>query len=126
MCSGWPRTPGWHESPDERGGGGLSAGRWPGGGWVYRRADGRWTGAHYVLRPDGGRVRQAVYARTQREAVAKLAQLVAKTSAGVPLAVDAWTVESYASHWMSHVVAPRLRPSSVSSYRSTLRLHIVP
>ena len=97
-----------------------------GEGSVYRRADGRWTGAHYVLRPDGGRVRRAVYARTQRDAVAKLAELVAKTSAGVPLAVDAWTVESYASHWMSHVVAPRLRPSSVSSYRSTLRLHIVP
>ncbi len=58
-----------------------------GEGSVYRRADGRWTGAHYVLRPDGGRVRRAVYARTQREAVAKLAQLVAKTAAGVPLAV---------------------------------------
>ena len=97
-----------------------------GEGSVYRRGDGRWTGAHYVLRPDGGRVRRAVYAKTHREAVAKLSQLVAKTAAGVPLAVDSWTMESYASHWMSHVVAPRLRPATISSYRSTLRLHIVP
>jgi len=97
-----------------------------GEGSVYRRADGRWTGAHYVLRPDGGRVRRAVYAKTQRAAVAKLDELVAKTSAGVPLAVESWTVESYASHWMGPVVTPRLRPATVSSYRSTLRLHIVP
>lgn len=97
-----------------------------GEGSVYRRSDGRWTGARYVLRPDGGRVRRAVYAKTQREAVAKLAELVAKTSAGVPLAVESWTVESYASHWMRHVVVPRLRPATESSYRATLRLHIVP
>ena len=56
-----------------------------GEGSVYRRVDGRWTGAHYVLRPDGGRVRRAVYAKTQRAALAKLAELVAKPSAGVPL-----------------------------------------
>ena len=105
---------------------GVMSRRSNGEGSVYRRGDGRWTGAHYVLRPDGGRVRRAVYARTHREAVAKLSQLVAKTAAGVPLAVDSWTVESYASHWMSHVVAPRLRPATISSYRSTLRLHIVP
>lgn len=97
-----------------------------GEGSVYRRSDGRWTGAHYVLRPDGGRVRRAVYAATQREAAAKLAELVAKTSAGVPLAVKAWTVESYAQHWLRDVVEPRLRLATATSYRETMRLHILP
>jgi integrase len=97
-----------------------------GEGTVYRRQDGRWTGAHYVLRPDGGRVRRAVYGKTRKEAADKLAVLITKTGAGVPLAVDAWTVERYAAHWLDQVVAPRLRPATVSSYRETLRLHVVP
>lgn len=97
-----------------------------GEGSIYRRGDGRWAAAHYVLRPDGGRVRRTVYGRTRKEVGDKLAELVAKTGAGIPLATAGWTVERYAQHWIDHVVAPRLRPSTVSSYRETLRLHIVP
>jgi integrase len=58
--------------------------------------------------------------------VAKLAELVAKTSAGVPLAVKAWTVESYAEHWLRDVVEARLRLATITSYRDTMRLHILP
>ena len=76
-----------------------------GEGSVYRRKDGRWVGAHYVLRPDGGRERRPVYGRTRAEASAKLAELVAKTAAGVPLAVKSWTVQAYAEHWLEDVVA---------------------
>lgn len=97
-----------------------------GEGSVYRRADGRWAGAYYVLRPDGGRERLTVYGRTRADASAKLAELVSKTAAGIPLAVKKWTVEAYAQHWLEDVVAGRLRPSTLSSYRGTLRLHIVP
>lgn len=97
-----------------------------GEGSLYKRADGRWTGAHYVLQPDGGRVRRAVYGKTRKEAADRLAELVAKTGAGIPLAVDAWTVERYSSYWLDHVVTPRLRPATLSSYRETLRLHILP
>lgn len=93
---------------------------------MYRRADGRWAGAHYVLRPDGGRERRAVYGKTRAEASAKLANLIAKTDAGVPLAVKAWTVQDYAAHWLADVVAPRSRPSTLASYRDTMRLHVVP
>lgn len=47
-------------------------------------------------------------------------------SPGVPLAMKAWTVADYGDHWLETVVVPRLRPSTVASYRDTLRLHIVP
>ena len=97
-----------------------------GEGSLYRRSDGRWTGAHYVLRPDGGRVRRAVYGKTRKEAADRLAELISKTGAGVAVATDAWTVERYADYWLSQVVAPRLRPATLSSYRETLRLHVVP
>src|SRR5829696_8128650 len=97
-----------------------------GEGSVYRRSDGRWTAAYYVFRPDGGRDRKFVYGKTRAEAAGQLARLVAKTAAGIPLATKTWTVSSYSAHWLEHVVAPRLRPTTVASYRDTLRLHILP
>ena len=97
-----------------------------GEGSVYRRSDGRWTAAHYVLQPNGSRVRRAVYGKTRKEAAHKLADLVAKTSAGVPLAARSWTVAGYAAHWLQDVVRPRLKPATFMSYRETLRLHILP
>jgi integrase len=40
--------------------------------------------------------------------------------------VESWTLERFAEHWLKDVVGPRLRPSTLSSYRETLRLHILP
>lgn len=97
-----------------------------GEGSIYRRADGRWTAAHYVLQSNGGRIRRAVYGKTRKEVADRLSELISKTAAGVPLAVESWTVERYADHWLSDVVAPRLRPATLSSYRETMRLHIAP
>ena len=97
-----------------------------GEGSIYRRADGRWTAAHYVLRPDGTRVRRAVYGKSRKDVADQLSTLITKTRAGLPLAVESWTVERFAVHWLTHVAGPRLRPSTLSSYRATLRLHILP
>jgi integrase len=97
-----------------------------GEGSIYRRADGRWTAACYVLRPDGRRVRRAVYGKTRKDVADQLAVLITKTKAGLPLAVESWTLERFAEHWLKDVVGPRLRPSTLSSYRETLRLHILP
>jgi integrase len=97
-----------------------------GEGSIYRRADGRWTAACYVLRPDGTRVRRSVYGKTRKDVADQLAVLIAKTKAGLPLAVESWSLERFADHWLKHVVGSRLRPSTLSSYRETLRLHIIP
>lgn len=93
-----------------------------GEGSVYRRSDGRWVAAHYVLRPDGGRERRQIYGKTRAEVSARLAEMVARTHAGVPLATKAWTVQDYAEHWLTDIVAPRLRPATLASYRSTVRV----
>ena len=97
-----------------------------GEGTISRRQDGRWTARAYVLRPDGGRVRRQVYGRTRAEVSAKLADMQVATSKGVPLAVEAWTFDGFADHWLEHVATAELRPSTVSSYRALLRLHVRP
>ena len=69
------------------------------------------------LAPNGGRVRRAVYGKTRKEAADKLADLIAKTSAGIPLATESWTVAGYAAHWLEDVARPRLKPATFMSYR---------
>jgi hypothetical protein len=106
-----------------------------GEGSIYRRADGRWTAACYVLRPDGMRVRRAVYGKTRKDVADQLAVLIAKTKAGLPLAVESWTLERFAEHWLTHVVgapsaslntfelsgdAASARPSDAWPYESSL------
>jgi integrase len=97
-----------------------------GEGSIYRRQDGRWTAAGYVLKPDGTRVRKPIYGRTRKDVADKLAKMITQTKAGLPLAVESWTVERYAEHWIRDNVSARLRSSTVSSYRETLRLHVLP
>jgi hypothetical protein len=58
-----------------------------------------------------GRVRRQVYGRTRAEASQKLTVLLSKTAAGSPLAGEAWTVRSYADHWLETVARARLRPA---------------
>jgi hypothetical protein len=67
-----------------------------------------------------------VYGKTRKDVADQLAVLIAKTKAGLPLAVESWTLERFAEHWLKDVVGPRLRPSTLSSYRETLRLHVIP
>jgi hypothetical protein len=62
--------------------------------------------------------------RTRAEVAAKLAEMVAGTNPGIPLATSAWTVQAYSDHWLAEVVAPRLRPATLASYRDTIRLHV--
>jgi len=71
-------------------------------------------------------VRRAVYGKTRKDVADQLAVLITKTKAGLPLAVESWTLERFAEHWLTHVVGPRLHPSTLSSYRETLRLHVLP
>jgi hypothetical protein len=44
-----------------------------------------------------------VYGKTRKEAADKLADLIAKTSAGIPSPSESWTVAGYAAHWLQNV-----------------------
>jgi integrase len=95
-----------------------------GEGSVYLRQDGRWSAACFAR--TAGRVRRQVYGRTRAEASQKLTVLLSKTAAGSPLAEEAWTVRSYADHWLETVARARLRPATWTNYSYAVRVHIGP
>lgn len=97
-----------------------------GKGSVYRRTDGRWVAA--LTLPDGRRVSR--YAKTEKEARAKLASLrreretlIAapsprrRSSAGVP------TVAQFVEQWLESAT---LKPTTEWSYRNSLKAHVLP
>ncbi len=98
-------------------------------GSVYQRAsDGKWVAA--VALPDGRR--RTAYGTTQKEAVAKLRELHRMVAEGIALRPGReMTTAAYLRHWTtetlpSRVTAGRLAPSTLSSYRDQVRLHIAP
>lgn len=97
-----------------------------GEGSVYQRQDGRWTAATYVLRSDGGRERRQVYGATRAAVIAKLQELITKTSQGIPAAGTSWTVETFAAHWLGTIAPGSLRPSTLANYAWIMRKHIAP
>ena len=97
-----------------------------GAGTVYKRKDGRFEGAAYVLAVGGKRVRARVYADTQIEARRKLSQVIEHSRQGIPLADGTQSIAQYMEHWLEVVARPRIRPLTVHSYESLIRLHIIP
>ncbi|QNE45862.1 site-specific integrase [Glaciihabitans sp. INWT7] len=97
-----------------------------GEGSIYQRKDGRWTAATYVLTLDGGRRRRQIYGATRKAVSQQLGELNSKTDRGIPAAVDSWTVETYASHWLEEIAPTALRPSTRANYAWVMRKYIVP
>ncbi len=95
-------------------------------GSVWRRADGRWSGSYFVPQPRGGRVRRYVYGTTRDEVHRKLVDLMAQVARGLPVASTQETVASYLRVWLDDVAAKRVRPNTLTGYRTNVELHIVP
>ncbi len=98
-------------------------------GSVYQRAsDGKWVSA--VALPDGRR--RIRYSETQKQALANLKALHQMVADGLALLPGReMTVAAYLQHWTTEtlparVKAGRLAPSTLSSYRDQVRLHIAP
>jgi integrase len=80
----------------------------------------------YVNEADGRRVRRSVYARTRREAEAKMVELRSKAQADVPMTPAQLTVEAYLNEWLSQVVAQRVRPNTLAAYTAYVDRYLVP
>ncbi len=98
-------------------------------GSIYQCAsDGRWCGS--LKLPNGKR--KVIYGKTQREALTKLRALQRHLDEGwVVSSGPNLTVGAYLKHWAQEGLEARLRagrlaPSTVSSYRDQVRLHLVP
>ncbi len=97
-----------------------------GEGSLWKRADGRWSASYFVPQPGGGLTRRYVYGATRDEANAKLVALMGEVARGLPVATTQDSVASYLRSWLEEVAAKRVRPNTLTSYRSNVKLHIVP
>jgi integrase len=90
---------------------------------TYRlRPDGRWE-CRFTM-PDGKR--KSVYGRSRPDVRAKMEEALGKAKKGIDLKGEKQTVAHFLDTWLEETQRPRLRPSTLKSYESYIRLHIVP
>jgi integrase len=94
---------------------------------IIKRDDGRWHG--YVSMGTGGdgrRERRHVSAKTRPEVVAKVKALEAQHDAAVVSAGKPMTVEEWLDYWIENIAPSRVRARTLASYKSMIRMHVVP
>ncbi len=99
-----------------------------GEGSIYKDAEGRWRSVVDLGYRDGRRRRKYLSGRTRAEVAGKLRRVLDEHEAGAEIATDgqAPTLESWLDHWLNTIAAPRLRPSTLATYRGYVRNRIVP
>ncbi len=95
---------------------------------IIKRPDGRWHGfVSMGTNGDGVRDRRHVSARTRAEVVVKVRELESKRDAGsVNAARKPMKVEEWLTYWVDTIAPARVRPRTLDSYRSLIRLHLLP
>lgn len=99
-----------------------------GEGSVYKRAsDGLWVGRVDLGVIDGKRRRKVIYAKTQKEAVKKLAAAKRGVEAG-DLNTRGTTLEQWLTYWLAEVCPnkKRMKPKTLRNYQSYVEQHLVP
>jgi len=95
---------------------------------IYRDDEGRWHG--YVsmgFKPGGRRDRRHVTGKTRAEVTGKVRAMERRRDEGVASASGRGpTLAEWLEHWLEQIAARRVRPRTLESYRTTVRLHIVP
>lgn len=99
-----------------------------GDGTLFKRADGYWVGG-VELAPgaDGKRRYKRVVRKSRNECVNALRDLKKELAAGRIVAGKSVTVDKWMAYWLSDILPHRgVKPGTLSTYRTTSRLHIVP
>lgn len=97
-----------------------------GEGSIYQRRDGRWTAAYFVPDRFGKRRRRYVYGDSPDAVEEKLVQLRQLVRSGTPVAPAGLTLAEYLAEWLDQVAAPRVRASTLTSYRHSVNRYLVP
>jgi len=95
-----------------------------GGGSVYqRKGDGRWV-ASFIVEDTGKR--KELYAKTEKEAIAKLQQALLEQKQGTFVAGPQQTVGQFLEYWLEDVHKTKIRLATYESYRNILNNHLLP
>jgi integrase len=95
---------------------------------IYEDKNGRWHGEVWMgLKEGGAPDRRHVSGHTRAIVAKKVRELQAKRDAGqTARAGKVPTVGEWLDYWLTHIAARRLRPLTLQSYQTTVRLHIKP
>jgi integrase len=94
----------------------------------FSERDKRWHGYVTVgTKPNGKLDRRHVAARTQADCLAKMRAFeVARDSGQVIAAGKGTLVSEWLDHWRANIAADRVRPRTLESYESLIRLYLIP
>lgn len=113
-------------SPDEEPSGRRARSRRNGEGSIRQRKDGRWEARVWVFATDGSEVRRSVYGDSWDEAHEAMIKLQSDKMAGIRIPASADTVGDYLAYWLSQIAEPRVRPSTMASYRWLITTYVLP
>src|SRR5674536_290323 len=102
--------------------------RGSGEGSIYRDSDGRWRAGVDLGWRDGRRRRKYRCGRPRAEGAGKLRRVLDEQEAGLEISTDglAPTLDVWLAHWLDTIAAPRLRPSTLATYRGYVRNRVAP
>ncbi len=98
--------------------------REPGSGSVFKRADGRWVAQVLLDYKDGKARYKTSYARSEKDAVAKLNQAIAAVATGRHVPTQRVTVAQFVEEWLEQTVKPHRAPKTYRSYRQLYEHHL--
>jgi Phage integrase, N-terminal SAM-like domain len=93
---------------------------------VFRRSDGKWRGVLDLGWTDGRRTRRWVFGATEREVLAKLAELWEAQRRGQNLSARRYTFGQWLEEWLSVKRRQGTRASTLRGYEWLIRQHIRP
>jgi integrase len=97
-----------------------------GEGSVFRRGDGKWRGVLDLGWIDGKRTRRWVFGATEREVLAKLAELQEAQRRGQNLSAPRYTFGQWLDEWLSVKRRQGTRASTLRGYEWLIRQHVRP
>src|SRR5262249_45858738 len=95
-------------------------------GSIYKMSDGRWRAAVTTGYRNGKLVRKVYTAGTRGDVQDKLTHALRDQQLGLPIVGERETVGRFLNHWLDHVAANKVRPSTLESYRWITEKHLIP
>ena len=104
------------------------AGKRPDGdGLVRKRSDGRWEGRIVIgHKDDGTAIYKSVFAKTQKELMPKLHQMIEEYKDVDLTENSSMTLGEWMEKWVADYAEPTLRQRTIDGYRSMIKNHIRP